>query len=406
MSFRKTILVLTSGPLCRNPRTLKEAWTLGDAGYDVTVMTVANDAAFEAIDDRLLQNAPFKKRALSLISSGIASSGRQFFQRSATWFARKSVRFGYETAQAFGPYQALLRMARSSPADLTIAHTEVGLCIASLLANEGRRVAADFEDWHSEDLLPAAQAFRPRKLLRKVELHLLRRATYTTTTSAALASALERAAGSRAPIVITNSFPLQPAHNGRDVSSPPSILWFSQTIGPGRGLEAFLAAWSHARADSHVSLLGAVDENYRAHLLNRLSPIRRDQITFLPLTSPWQLPAVIAAHDVGLALEATTPASRNLTITNKILQYLNAGLAIIASRTTGQDEVLANAPDAGISVNVDNASEVASQLDVLLCDPARLRAMGAAARRAAEANYCWERESPRLLRAVEVALRS
>ena len=55
------ILIITSGPLCRNPRALKEASTLGAAGYDLTVATVASHARFEAYDDAILANAPFRK---------------------------------------------------------------------------------------------------------------------------------------------------------------------------------------------------------------------------------------------------------------------------------------------------------------------------------------------------------
>jgi hypothetical protein len=43
----------------------------------------------------------------------------------------------------------------------------------------------------------------------------------------------------------------------------------------------------------------------------------------------------------------------------------------------------------------------ARQLDQLLADATRLRAMQTASRQAAEKQFCWEREAPRLLSAVE-----
>jgi hypothetical protein len=45
-------------------------------------------------------------------------------------------------------------------------------------------------------------------------------------------------------------------------------------------------------------------------------------------------------------------------------------------------------------------------LDGLIARPERIAAMGAAARRAAEAVFCWERDEPRLLAAVATALGS
>jgi glycosyltransferase involved in cell wall biosynthesis len=83
---------------------------------------------------------------------------------------------------------------------------------------------------------------------------------------------------------------------------------------------------------------------------------------------------------------------------------LNAGLAVIASDTAGQREVLARAPGAGLVVKLSEPGEVALQLDALLADRAHLAAMGLAARRAAQDVFCWEKEAPRLVAIVEAAL--
>ncbi len=109
-------------------------------------------------------------------------------------------------------------------------------------------------------------------------------------------------------------------------------------------------------------------------------------------------------HDIGLALEQSFIANRDLTITNKILQYLNAGLAVVASDTRGQREVLAHAPDAGVMVKLAETADLAQTLDRLLADRHALAWHQAAARRLAEQVYCWEKEAPRLLDIVERAL--
>lgn len=404
MAKRQKILILTSGPLCRNPRALKEAWTLGETGYGVTVITIANDDRFEAIDRGLLENAPFTKVPIDLRATTASSRAAGLFQRVKTSSARRAVRWGIQSPNSFGPYRPMLRVARAHPADLTIAHTEVALCVAAALAGDGRRVAADFEDWHSEDLLPSARAGRPLRLLREIELNLLRHAAYTTTTSECLATELQKMSGGRRPIVLTNSFPLQPAPPPRDPTRPVALVWFSQTIGPGRGLEMFLDAWSLSSAASRLKLVGDLATGYAESLVARISSARRKDLEFVPLLTPAKLPPFLAVHDIGLALEATTPRSRDLTITNKILQYLNAGLAIIATPTAGQKEVLSRAPGAGLSANLDSPSQFARELDGLLRDRPALSAMGRSGRRAAESIYCWEKESPRLVETVEWAL--
>jgi glycosyltransferase involved in cell wall biosynthesis len=288
-----------------------------------------------------------------------------------------------------------------------IVHNEIAHWAGVRLLGEGRRVAADFEDWHSEDLLPADRAGRPIALIRRVEHTLLHRAAYVTTTSEALATGLHARHGGHRPAVITNSFPLQ--SNPRtldpfDSNAPRSFLWFSQTTGPGRGLEFFLAAWARVSRPSKVVLIGEVCAGYDRHLLSLLPEGLRHRLSFLPPVSPGALPGVIAGHDIGLALELNEPENKNLTASNKIFQYLGAGLAVVASDTAGQSEVLARDPNAGILVSLHDTAAFSARLEDLLADPAALRARQFAARRLAESRYCWEHESLRLLESVKRAL--
>jgi glycosyltransferase involved in cell wall biosynthesis len=400
------ILIVSTGPLCRNPRVLKEADALGAAGLDTTVLTLTDTEQFEAYDRALLAHAPFRKIAIALHGTGPTNGFMALARRGQTWLARRLVRLGWQSPHALGPALGPLgRAAGLFAADLTIVHTEVPFCVGARLLTDGRRVAADFEDWHSRDLLPSAQLGRPLRLLARVERALLHGCAYTSTTSHALAAGLHAVYGGARPVVITNSFPLPRPPPAR-LADPrgPAFFWFSQTIGPGRGLEAFLAAWTRTTHSSRLCLLGQIGASYREQLLRAVPEDWRNRLQFLPIVSPEELPAVITRHDLGLALEPTEPASRDLTITNKIFQYFGAGLGVIASATAGQREVLARAPDAGHIVTLTETAAVTALLDELLADPARLTAMGAAARRAAEEFYCWEKNAPLLVTSVKAAL--
>ena len=399
------ILIVTNGQLSRNPRPLKEAVTLGKAGYEVTVLMVRNHAEGERRDREIMDGAPFQRETVDVASGlGTASwriSARRLRRRIAQQLGTIT---GRGSIHALGPAGALLRRARSLPADLTIVHNEVPQWVGARLLKEGRRVAADFEDWHSEDLLPERRRGRPLELLRAIERILLHGAVWTTTTSEALAAALHSRHGGIRPQVITNSFPLQPDPRRGPPGDPPAFFWFSQTLGPGRGLEAFLEAWTRTLQPSSLVLLGDSDGDFRERLLGSTPAQKRHAIAFLPTVPPAELAALIARHDIGLALEQNSITSRNLTITNKILQYLNAGLAVVASDTAGQREVLGRTGGAGIAVSLDDAGALARVLDSLLADRAALARRQAAARRAAEETYCWEREAPRLLSLVERSL--
>lgn len=401
----KRILIITNGHLCRNPRPLKEAETLGRAGYDVTVLGVRNHPPSEAFDRELLRNAPFRHIAIDMLPGYATGAATVFLQRVRLWTARRlSAHFRIKTIHALCPVAPLLQCARRNPADLTLVHTEGPLWIGMQLQKQGRRVAADFEDWHSEDLLPEEQADRPQRLIRRIEQTLLGASAFATTTSNALADALHTRYGGRRAEVITNSFPLQPDPHQPAPEEPPTLFWFSQTLGPGRGLESFLAAWQQTQIPSGVILLGEPCEAYDRTLAALLPDARRQHVKFRGLVPPEKLPSTIASHDIGLALEPDRPANKNCTISNKILQYLNAGLAVVASNTAGHREVLSHSSEAGVVVDLHDTAPFARSLNALLKDRAALLRRQQAARRLAEDLYCWDREAPKLLALVRQAL--
>jgi glycosyltransferase involved in cell wall biosynthesis len=265
----------------------------------------------------------------------------------------------------------------------------------------------DLEDWYSEDLLPADRRSRPLRLLRRAEEFALWHAVYTSTTSASMAAAMAESFHCPTPLVLRNTFPLQP-HSRLDRpagTAPPAFIWFSQTVGPGRGLEPFLDAWAQTTPPSTVTFLGDVRPGYPDELLARVPPARREAVRFLAPVSPAELPGKLAEFDVGLALESQQPRNHDLTISNKIYQYLNAGLAVVATDTVGQIEVMRAAPAVGVLVAANDPAAYAGHLNALLGDRGRLRGCQAAARAAATAEFCWEQETPRLLAAVAAALR-
>jgi len=394
------ILIISSGSPCRNPRPLKEAETLGRAGHEVTLLTVSESPALDEIERALVAGRPFRHVSVGKNPGGPA----RFFRRVRQRLATQANTAGFSTLHSLGQVGPLRRRAFALPAELTIVHNELPFWIGCDLLRIGRKVAADFEDWHSEDLLPADRRGRPLARLRQLERHLLLHAAYTTTTSAALSAALAARHGAPPPQVLTNSFPLQSDPRTGPPGTPPAFFWFSQTLGPGRGLDEFCDAWVRTVQPSRLVLLGHPSPGYASRLLARLPSGFAGRVTLRSLVPAPELPSLIAQHDVGLALEQSSIVNRDLTITNKILQYLNAGIAVAATPTAGQREVLARVPGAGRLIDLASPAAAAAMLDELIGDRERLVAAQRSARVAAESIYCWEREAPRLVAIVAAAL--
>jgi glycosyltransferase involved in cell wall biosynthesis len=278
------------------------------------------------------------------------------------------------------------------------------------LLRAGRRVGVDMEDWFSEDLPPESRRTRPLRLLRKLEATLLRDGAYSSCTSLAMSRALEQEYGCRPPVVLHNSFAWaereaidyepKDRRNGR----APSIHWYSQTLGPGRGLEDLLAALPHVNHDAEIHLRGAIGSGFREWLDTHTHVGWRERVFLHDLVPNAELLSRIAEHDIGFAGEMKYCRSRELTVTNKVLHYLLAGLAVIASDTEGQMEVAAQAPGAVLVYPSRSPLKLAELLNQLLASRDLLGAAKAAALRAAKQSFCWEKEAPTLVRSVEEAL--
>ncbi|HEY5552671.1 MAG TPA: glycosyltransferase [Opitutaceae bacterium] len=392
-----TIRIVIAGHLCNAPRPQKEAAALAGAGHRVTIQGVWSNEVFAQRDRMLLRNAPFAFEPVADIRQGHPGALRHRFAcRVASALYRRARIF--TTATLGYAIRAQLAEARAAHADLTIVHSEGGLWVGSRLLADGLRVGVDFEDWFSADLLSADRAARPLTRIRKLERELLRRASYRVTTSAALANALANDSDTLAPAIVYNVFPWaernpSDAASDRRDTSVPSIHWFSQTIGPGRGLEGFFAAMPKILFPCEVHLRGQIAAAGGKELLETIPEDWRDRVHYHPTVDNEELPGRIAGHDIGLALETDTIPSRDLTVTNKLFQYLLGGLAVVASSTQGQREIAARTGRAIHLLPPGNTDAIAAVINSLLADRALLDASKRDALDSAQREFCWEKQS-------------
>jgi glycosyltransferase involved in cell wall biosynthesis len=120
--------------------------------------------------------------------------------------------------------------------------------------------------------------------------------------------------------------------------------------------------------------------------------------------APHELVARAARHDIGLALEQPSTRNHELCASNKLFTYLLAGLAVAATNTTGQREVLARAPGAGLLYSSGDVEALASRLREWTDDAVALGRARTAARYAAETTYAWAQERDTLVRHLEAAV--
>lgn len=392
------ILILIGGHLCTAPRPLKEAQTLANAGHDVTVQGFWFDPVLVERDRLMIANKAWRFKPI--IDFQPVNRWQNLVVRLQNRIAKELFRrFGISSPGLFGyGAKAMLKVARQVRADLTIVHSEAGLWAGEKLLNEGFRVGVDFEDWFSEDLLPEARVNRPIKQLKWLEAQLIRKCAYSLTTSHAMAEALALAYQAPKPTVIYNSFPwaerlhIDNQKRDRQNLNLPSLHWFSQTIGAGRGLEILFLSLQYLDIAVEIHLRGNYSESSRQWLEPLIPDNWRDRLFIHPTVPNSELLSKIAEHDIGLALEIPYCFNKQFTISNKLFQYLQAGLAIIATNTDGQREILSQYPDVGYLVASNNPESLAKTLKNLLTNTDKLALMKKASLEAAQ-KYSWEQQA-------------
>jgi glycosyltransferase involved in cell wall biosynthesis len=181
------------------------------------------------------------------------------------------------------------------------------------------------------------------------------------------------------------------------------LYWYSQVIGPGRGLEDAVNALALLERPCELHLRGSSLPGYDEQLTTLAAKLGViDSLFIHPPCPPDDLIREAARYDIGLALENTVELNRLICVTNKIFTYMNAGLAIVASDTPGQRGIMAQAPDAGLVCRMNDAESLAAAVNSLISDPNRLKEMQKASRLAAENRFNWEIESRKLLKMMDV----
>jgi glycosyltransferase involved in cell wall biosynthesis len=400
------ICLLTPGHLSTNPRLVKEADALVGAGHDVTI--IAADYALWAHEaDKIFASRSWRIGRTLRFGPNAGLQARIFQllrQRGARVMMALGVRNLAVVQAAWHPIAPdLLSAAKNIKADLYVAHYPAALPAAAIAARtHGAPFAYDAEDFHLGDY-PEGPAYEPeRRMIRAIEAHYLPQCTYVTAASPGIAEAYAQSYGIARPTVVLNVFPranAPAAATPKGSASPgPSIYWFSQTIGPDRGLECAVRAIGSARSQPHLYLRGTPVVGY----LNRLQDLAEqagvlDRLHLLPPAAPSEMERLAANYDLGLVGETGHTLNRRIALTNKQFTYLLAGIPAVMSDTSAHRSFANEAGLAARLYSVNDWENLSVVLDSLLCDPDAISMARAAAWRLGRERFNWDLEKASLL---------
>jgi len=238
----------------------------------------------------------------------------------------------------------LVKAAMAEPVDLYYGGTTGALAAVAEAAGRTRvPYALDLEDFHTDEQDGGPSARLDHSLAARIEAKILRAAAFLTASSGAISAAYTEKYDVR-PITIHNAFPFpsRVPDFGRRLRDGLRLYWFSQTIGPGRGLEDALHGMGIAGIPGELHLRGRLDPQYGGRLLGLARAAAPNvRIVFHDPASPDSMVELCRTYDVGLALEPGRTSNNAWALSNKVFTYVLAGLAVAITDTPGQREFAA-----------------------------------------------------------------
>ncbi len=395
---RGAVCIVSPGNLASNPRVLKEADALHEAGYAVTAVVCSYTEALRGFDDEIAAAARWKvvrvprsagERPIGLLAGGVAR------------LAGAHMPVALAVRAYGGPAAALTRAASGVPADLYIGHYIAGLAAAGRVARRrGAMLGFDAEDLHAGEGTALQMT-----MVRTIEGAWLPTCRHVTAAAPLIGKAYRARYGIE-PATVLNVFPLAmaPAKPVCAGQGTFRAYWFSQTVGLDRGLQAFIQAMARATARVTLDIRGGDRWRHGDRLMELARELGvADRVSLLPMAAPQEMVRLAAGYDIGLSLETDVSENRRVCLTNKIFTYLLAGVPVLLSDTPAQDAL---APELGVAahvVSLADAGGIAAALDRLAGSPeARSEARDRAWRLGRE-RYNWDVEKAALLGSVERA---
>lgn len=376
-------------------------------GYDVTVVTVNNHAGQRRFDEDLMKTRSWRLRTVNFRRE--EEKWRWLFfsvrQRIFLLLSRMTYRCGVAERAAERAFGELANLAIREKADLYIAHHAEALGAGYKAARRNKAVFGfDAEDFHTgmnESSTPSASD----DLIYFLEKKYLRYCRHLTAASKLMAEAYRDKYGISLPETILNVFPMA-SLPVREVHDPVRFHWYSQVIGPNRGIEMLLEAAGSIELSFEIHLRGSMHSSeYRDVLTGLCDRFGISSRVFFhePILSEQIIPDG-NNYDVGLSLESAVSMNRNICVTNKVFSYLMSRLAMIGTDTDGQKDIFTHFPDAVVLCKMNDAQDLARAMTVFILDREKLMMAKRAAEKAACERFNWEAESKKLLRSIQYNL--
>lgn len=349
--MKKSILFITTSNLASNPRLVKELRIAEKSFELIEVIQFRVGGWSDELSDEL------KKEFNNIVFQEIKTLTTKSFK----WFVVSLIQIILEKIDKKYLTTKLLSYSLNKRSILlkwrldiikkkyswVIAHNPGSFFPANDFAfRNGSKLGIDIEDYHPGETNDVRESKRLHRLMEKT----LRNAEYISYAAPLIQKEVESNFNEKFNgFTVINGFPLNEFTSPKDINNEKlKLVWFSQNISMGRGLEKLIPCIDKLEKEVELHLIG----NYSPKL-PLLINLKTENIIIHKPMSQKQLHSFLGDFDIGLAFDPMLNKNRELAITNKIIAYAQAGLHILCVESIGQSNFLEEYGINGTVVNFE-----------------------------------------------------
>lgn len=394
------MLFITTSSLSTNPRLVKELSLIANKknikviAFNIGGWTIEEDKKIiDGLDGSSVNlisatRKPFFQWLFSTIIQRVAILLSKFLKKSL--FINS---FAHSKRSVLILFHLLLN-SKKYKSDLIICHTLGALYPGYVLAKKSDvKLAFDMEDYHPGEALNEND-FDEKRRREEILKRILPECDYVSFAADGFYELTKKhlAPELKNPIIVYNSFPSEEFIEPKDKETNQiKFVWFSQTIGRGRGLELFFEAIKQVDFDYEVTLIGNFNDKEFENELKQ----NKHLIFIEPLTQK-ELHTKLSEYDIGLSLELnSTDLNRNYALTNKLFAYLQSGLFVLATDTPAQKDFMNKNTGFGMLTG-QTPDEILKAVNYIKSNIKDIRT-GSIKRFHEAKKFAWENESKKLI---------
>lgn len=334
-------LLITPCEFIYQPRLLKTAKILSENGYEITILysnisnvnssTVKNmSKKYNVLKTSILKNKSGWKNYI--IATILQKLFAIFFKNSKNTYVNSITLNKY----SFG---------------LQIPNSKFDLVYTNLI--ESLYLAVKCKEKYSSKLIFDSQEYfkgqfssdkTKLKLIAKLEKQILGNVDVLFTTTQCMANYYANEFNNLSSIIMVRNVPFKCDYKKKDISSwdgVTKLIWNGITINAKseRGIHIILEGMQYIEGNVKLFLSGNISVSQKNKIFELIDEFKvREKVILIPAFEPNLIIENLSKFDIGLIGEINTDLNQNLTSSNKLFNYIAAGLRVVASDVAGVKE--------------------------------------------------------------------